>query len=94
MTKTKQDNNVTNPISVVYLEKETKLSWPIEYGAIYEKKWYRITTWLWTRIFHVCPHSIGETHFLFSEKNYFWKSLSRHLFYFILKGKIKQERKP
>ena len=27
-------------------------------------------------------------------KFYFWKSWSRHLFYFILKGKIEQERKP
>ena len=49
--------------------------------------WY-----VWTRIFHVCPYSIGETRFLFV-KNNFWKSRSRHLFYFYFKGKIKQERK-
>ena len=47
---------------------------------------------LWTCIFHMRPHSIGETHFLFV-KNNFWKSRSRHLFYFYFKGKIKQERK-
>ena len=47
------------------------------------------------RIFHVCPHSIGETRFLFiCEKLIFGKkSWSRHLFYFYFKGKIKQERK-
>ena len=27
--KTKQDNNVTDHISVIYNENETKLSWPI-----------------------------------------------------------------
>ena len=44
---------------------------------------------LWTRIFHVCPHSIGETCFLFVKKINFGKSQSRHLFYFYFKGKIK-----
>ena len=44
---------------------------------------------VWTRIFHVRSHSIGETRFLFCEKNSFWKSWSRHLFYFYFKGKIK-----
>ena len=48
---------------------------------------------LWTHIFHVRHHSIRETHF-YMVKNWFWKSWSRHLFYFILKGKIRQERKP
>ena len=31
---------------------------------------------------------------LFGENLFLWKSWSRHLFYIILKGKIKQERKP
>ena len=48
---------------------------------------------LWTRIFHVRPHSIGETRFFICEKLIFGKSWSRHLFYFHFKGKIKQERK-
>ena len=51
-----------------------------------------VKTRLWTREFHVRPHSISETRFLFM-KNNFWKSRSRHLFYFYFKGKIKQERK-
>ena len=50
-------------------------------------------THMWTRIFHVRPHSIGETRFFISEKLVFGKSWSRHLFYFYFKGKIKQERK-
>ena len=29
-TKTKQDNNVTNCIGVVYVKNDTALSWPIE----------------------------------------------------------------
>ena len=41
---------------------------------------------VWTRIFHVRPHSIGETRFLFVKNNFC-------LFYFYFKGKIKQERK-
>ena len=45
----------------------------------------------WTCIFHVRPHSMARLIFI-SEK-IVWKSWSRHLFYFILKGKIKQERK-
>ena len=48
---------------------------------------------LWTRIFHLRPHSMGETRFLFREKLisffFFWKSQSRHLFYFYFKWKIK-----
>ena len=47
---------------------------------------------LWTRIFHVRFHSIGETRF-YLVKNLFWKIWSRYLFYFILKGKIKQEKR-
>ena len=41
---------------------------------------------LWSHIFHVRPHSIGETRFYLWNIN-FWKSRSHHLFYFILKGK-------
>ena len=37
---------------------------------------------LWTRIFHVRPHSIGETRFLFVKNWFLKKSWSRHLFYF------------
>ena len=37
---------------------------------------------VWTRIFHVRPHSIGETHFLFVKNWFLKKSWSRHLFYF------------
>ena len=37
---------------------------------------------LWTRIFHVRPHSIGETHFLFVRNWFLKKSWSRQLFYF------------
>ena len=47
---------------------------------------------LWTRIFHVRPHSIGKTRFYLWKIN-FWKSQSHYLFYFYFKGKIKQERK-
>ena len=51
---------------------------------------------MWTRIFHVRPHSIDETRFLFwkSEDFSFGKNWSRNLFYFYFKGKIKQEIKP
>ena len=42
---------------------------------------------LWTRIFHVCPHSIGETCFLFVKKINFGKSQVATYFIFILKGK-------
>ena len=48
---------------------------------------------LWTRIFHVHPHSISETRIFIGEKLILEKSRSRHLFYFYFKGKIKQERK-
>ena len=48
---------------------------------------------LWTRIFHVRPHSIGETRFLFVKNWFLKKGWSRHLFYFYFEGKIKQERK-
>ena len=37
---------------------------------------------LWTRIFHMRPHSIGETRFLFVKNWFLKKSWSRHLFYF------------
>ena len=26
---------------------------------------FYVQAYVWTRIFHVCPHSIGETRFLF-----------------------------
>ena len=47
---------------------------------------------LWTRIFHTLSHSSVRLTFI-SEKLVLEK-LSHHLFYFILKGKIKQERNP
>ena len=34
MTKTKQDNDVTNHINVIYAENETKLLWSIGPGAV------------------------------------------------------------
>ena len=49
---------------------------------------------VWTRIFHVRPHSIGETRFLFVKNWFFLKKVGvATYFIFILKGKIKQERK-
>ena len=44
---------------------------------------------MWTRIFHVRPHSIGDTRFLFiSEKLIFEKKLESPLILFLfLKGK-------
>ena len=56
-------------------------------------------TWpslLWTRIFHVRPHSIGETRFLlFYEKLIFGKKVGVATYFILfLKGKIKQEIKP
>ena len=45
---------------------------------------------LWTCIFHMRPHSIGDTLFYFSWKIIiFGKSWNRHLFYLFLIGKIK-----
>lgn len=35
--KTKQDNNVTDHIGVVYAENETELSWPIGPDAVCEE---------------------------------------------------------
>ena len=51
---------------------------------------------VWTRIFHVRPHSIGETRFLFICENLiFWKKVGvATYFIFIFEGKIKQEIKP
>ena len=49
---------------------------------------------VWAHIFHVRPHLIDETRFLFVKKYLVLeKGWSRHLFYFYFKGKIKQERK-
>ena len=49
---------------------------------------------LWTRIFHVHPHSMARLIFI-GEKLVLEKlELPLILFYFILKEKIKQERKP
>ena len=46
VTKTRHDNNVTNCTSAVYVENNTKVSWLIESGVIYDKKLDRTTTWL------------------------------------------------
>ena len=35
--KTKQDNDMTNHISAVYVENDTELSWPIGLGAVCEE---------------------------------------------------------
>ena len=35
--KTKQDNDMTNYISAVYVENDTELSWPIGLGAVCEE---------------------------------------------------------
>lgn len=37
LTKTKQDNNMINRISVVYVENNIELSWPIGLGADYDE---------------------------------------------------------
>ena len=42
---------------------------------------------LWTRIFHVCPHSISETRFSICEKLILEKVEVATYFIFILKGK-------
>ena len=43
---------------------------------------------LWTRIFHVRPHSIGETRFFICEKLIFGKKVGAATYFiFILKGK-------
>ena len=38
MTKTTLGNDMTNSVGVVYTENETKLSWPIRLGVIYDEK--------------------------------------------------------
>lgn len=48
---------------------------------------------VWTRIFHVRPHSIGLTRFYLVKILFLEKSESS-LILFYLKGEIKQERKP
>ena len=42
-TKTKQDNNMTNRIGLVYVEIETELSGPIWLGVVFDKN----KTWQW-----------------------------------------------
>ena len=37
MMKTRHDNDMTNCISVIYVENNTKLSSPIEPGTLYDK---------------------------------------------------------
>ena len=37
---------------------------PSPTGSIHRQSTHQV----WTRIFHVCPHSIGETRFLFEKK--------------------------
>ena len=50
---------------------------------------------MWTCIFHVRPHSIGETRFLFICGNLIFRKKVGvpTYFIFIFEGKIKQERK-
>ena len=57
---------------------------------------FQLLTLLWTRIFHVCPHSINETRFYYfvKKKNCFGKKSESSLILFYFKGKIKQEIKP
>ena len=43
--------------------------------------------YVWTRIFHMRPHSIGETRFLFVKKLILEKVEVATYFIFILKGK-------
>ena len=44
MAKTRQDNNVNDHTSLLYAEYESKLSWPIRQGTMYdEDKKKRIT---------------------------------------------------
>ena len=37
LTKTKQDNDMTNRTSAIYAENETELPWPIELSVVYEE---------------------------------------------------------
>ena len=48
---------------------------------------------VWTRIFHVHPHSIGETRFLFVKNCFLKKKVGVATYFIYFKGKIKQERK-
>ena len=36
MTKSRQDNNVTDHTGALYAKNETELSWPIRQGAVYD----------------------------------------------------------
>ena len=38
MMKTRQDNDVNDCIGAIYVEIETKLSWPIEQDLVYHEK--------------------------------------------------------
>ena len=49
---------------------------------------------MWTRIFCVRPHSIGETHFYFVKNYSFGKIRVATYFILFLKEKIKQEKNP
>ena len=55
---------------------------------------YLQRTMVWTRIFHVCTYSMARLIFIKEKLNLEKFELPFILFYFILKGKIKQERKP
>ena len=37
MMKMRQDNDMTDCIGLLYVENETKISWSIEQGTIYDK---------------------------------------------------------
>ena len=37
VTKTRQDNDMTDCIGTIYVENETELSWPIKLGVVYDE---------------------------------------------------------
>lgn len=36
VTKTRQDNNMTNNTGAIYIKNETEMSWPIGSGKVYD----------------------------------------------------------
>ena len=81
--------------------------WTLEWKESVKSEWYEVNSIeeqrktpksipieLWTCIFHMHPHSIGETCIFIGEKLILEKSRSRHLFYFYFKGKENKKQKP
>lgn len=45
MMKIRQDNNMIDHTSAVYVKIKTKLSWTIKQDAVYHEKTHKTTTW-------------------------------------------------